>query len=203
MKKTILVFFASLILFLIAGTSVAQETSRFDFVSEFISELGAMENLRAAAEQEAKEANNNPALVLPSAIHYSTQVQLELRTRISKLNSMHLNPPFETLPGAIENIYKQKIELHDAMIDIATQFMSGPKQNTDYGGLAAKMPQIRALLENEDKTILESVTPMVFFTLLDEKPDANGQLTYLSITKKQRQQLLSATVKPIWFKTRC
>ena len=187
MNRSIFAVFA---LFAITAHAAVPETPHLDFVSELIYELGATENIHAAAERESKESNKNPTLLLTSGIHYSTQINLELRARISKLGSMHLNPPYETLIESIMAFYKQKVELHEMLIDIATKFLSAQRPDVDYGKLSAQMPQIRAMLEDIDASILK-LTPMVFFTLLDEKPDPNGKLTFLSITKKQRQQLLT------------
>src|SRR5260370_40967175 len=86
------------------------ETSRLAFVTEYIRELTAIENIRASSEQELKEAKDNEKLF--NAIHTSTRIQLELRSQIGMLKSMHLNAPFDELIPNLTTFYKEKIDLH-------------------------------------------------------------------------------------------
>lgn len=181
--KNILMFLSLLV---IAGTSYAQETSHLAFVSEYVREIGAIESIHTTAEQETKEKGSNPIF---DGIRNSTRVQLELRTEIEMLSGMHLNPPFEDLIGNIIGIYKQKIELHQQLIDIASEFIAGPKPNMDYGKLSAQMPKITASLEYLDNTLFKA-TPLVFSTLIDLKADSQGHASHLVITKAERHKLI-------------
>jgi hypothetical protein len=95
------------------------------------------------------------------------------------------------LPNTVE-FNKQKLELHDNMITIATAFSTDkPKPDVDYGNLAATMPQITATIEYIDQSLFK-LTPMVFLLLVDDRPDAQGHMSRLSITKKQAQQLVAS-----------
>jgi hypothetical protein len=185
--KNIIMF---LLLLGIAGTSYAQETSHLAFVSEYVRELGAIESIRATAEQEIKEKGSNQ---LASAIRNSTRVQLELRAEIGMLSGMNLNPPSEDLIKNIIDIYMEKIELHQQIIDIASELIAGriagPKPNVDYGKMPAQMPKITASLEYLDHSMFE-VTALVFITLIDPKADSQGHVNHLVITKAERQQLI-------------
>ncbi len=180
--------FFFLCLFAIAETTHAQETSHFQFVSEYVRELSALEDLRASAEQEPKGKDTNSTLA--NGIRYSTRVQLELQARIGILSNMRLNPPFEKLIDNIVAFYKQKIDLHQQLMGISSALMAGPKPNVDYGSLAADAPKISATLEYVDQSLFKA-TPLVFATLIDEKPDAQGHMSRLVITKEQRKQLVT------------
>lgn len=54
--------------------------------------------------------------------------------------------------------------------------------------MAAKLPQIRAELENVQKGVFEAAT-LVFMTLIDLKPDSQGHLSHLAITKADKSDL--------------
>lgn len=182
MKKLLM----SIVLFVIVGPAYAQENTSLDFVSEFIRELGAVEKIRSTGEQELKEKDGNP---FAGSIRNSTRVQLELRASIGMLNGMHLKPPIDGLPQSIIELYKQKIEFHQKLIDIASQFMAGQKPSVDYGKLTAEMPKITASLEYLDETLFK-VTPVVFGALIDMKEDSQGHASHLTITKAERQKLI-------------
>jgi len=172
----------------INGAAFAQENTSLAFVTEFVRELGATERIRSIGEQELKEKNANP---IASSIRNSTRVQLELRSSIGMLSGMHLKPPVDGVPESIIDLYKQKIELHQGLIDIASQFSGGPKPGVDYGKLSAEMPKITASLEYLDETIFK-ITPVVFGALIDMKEDRQGHASHLVITKAERQKLIQS-----------
>ena len=172
----------------INGMAFAQENASLAFVTEFIRELGATERIRSIGELELKEKDANP---IAGSIRNSTRVQLELRSSIGMLGGMHLKPPVDGVPESIIDLYKQKIELHQGLIDIASQFSAGPKPGVDYGKLSAEMPKITASLEYLDETLFK-VTPAVFGALIDMKEDSKGHASHLVITKAERQKLIQS-----------
>jgi hypothetical protein len=84
-----------------------------------------------------------------------------------------------------------KIELHQRLIEISNNFVGGSKPGVDYDKLAAEMPKIRAKLEYVDRTIFEA-TPLVFATLIVQKPDSKNHVSHLIITKAERARLLES-----------
>lgn len=176
-------------LFAVAGACYAQETSHFAFVSEYVRELGVIEDIRTVSEAELLEDKAKGGDSLATGIRSSTRVQLELKASIELLNRMHLNPPFEKTVGFIIGFYEQKIEMHQKLIDIASKFLAGPEPNVDYGKLASESPKITASLEFIDKSLFEAI-PLIFATLIDQTPDRQGHLSRLVITKEQRGQLI-------------
>jgi hypothetical protein len=61
------------------------ETSHIVFVTEYIRELSAIENIRDSGEKELKE---DPNSTFSNMIHSSTLFQLELGSQIKMLRSM-------------------------------------------------------------------------------------------------------------------
>jgi len=155
-------------------------------VNEYIRELAAMENIRDSGEQELQQ---DPSSTFSNLIHSGTLFQLELRVDIQRLKSMRLKPPFETFIPSIVEFDEHKIALWKRMVEIGSEFIGGPKPGVDYGGLAAEMPQIRGELDYIDQSLFQ-VTPAVFETLVDLKPDSKGHASHLIITKAEKAQLL-------------
>ena len=57
------------------------------------------------------------------------------------------------------------------------------------GKLTAEVPKIRAQIDYVDNTLFK-VTPLIFATLIDQKPDSKNHLSHLIITKEEREKLL-------------
>ena len=163
------------------------ETPHLAFVTEYVRELGEFETLRAAGEQE--QAAGKEDEVFANAIHTSTSIQLELGSQIRMLKGMLLKPPFDELTKNLAGFYAQKMELHQRLIDISTAFLGGPKPGADYEKMAAEMPKIRASLEFVARAIVEA-TPLIFATLIDQRPDSKNHVSHLIITKAEKAKLL-------------
>jgi len=78
---------------------------------------------------------------------------------------------YESLIG----FYQRQVELHQSLIDINSKFIAGPRSGVDYPALAAKMPQIRAELEQTQKAVFEA-TSLIFIALI-VSVRANTRLT--------------------------
>jgi hypothetical protein len=163
------------------------ETPHLAFVTEYVRELGAIETIRAAGEQEQAAGKQDEAF--SNAIHTCTAFQLELGSQIRILKDMLLKPPFDDLTKNLAGFYAQKMELYQSMIDISTAFMGGPKPGVDYDKMSAEMPKIRAALEFVDRAIFEA-TPLIFATLINQRADSKNHASHLIITKAERTKLL-------------
>jgi hypothetical protein len=175
-----------------ASTSQAPkpETSHLAFVSEYIRELAAIEDIRESGEEELKaEPKSDASSTASTALHSSTLFQLELESQIKMLRSMRLRPPLDHLIPVITTFYKDKIRLWKRMDDINSAFIGGPGPGVDYGKLVAEIPKIRGQLDFIDQALFEG-TPSVFATLIDLKPDSKGQARHLIITKNERAKLI-------------
>ena len=162
------------------------ETSHLVFVTEYIRELSAIENIRDSGEQELKE---DPNSTFSNMIHSSTLFQLELGSQIRMLRGMHLKDPHDQLIPNITAFYERKILLWKRMAEIGTAFIGGLKPRVDYSKLGAEMPEIRAQMDFIDHALFE-VSPGVFATLIDLKADSKGHASHLIITKEERAKLI-------------
>ena len=55
--------------------------------------------------------------------------------------------------------------------------------------MMAEAPKLTATLESIDRALLQA-TPLIFATLIDEKPDKDGHVSRLTITRAQRDGLV-------------
>jgi hypothetical protein len=163
------------------------ETPHINVVKEYVRELIEAEDLKTIGEKELSEAKS-PNGQFSAGIYYSKSTQLELRSEIRILQSMHLNDPFDTLIPSLVAFYGDQIKLHQQLIDISGKFLAGPKEGVDYQALAAKLPEIRAELDDSRKSVFQAAA-LVFMTLIDEKPDSQGHVSHLVITKAEKSDL--------------
>jgi hypothetical protein len=125
------------------------------------------------------------------AIRNSTRVSLKLKTSNYILQSMTLMKPFETLIPNLIEWNERKLKLWEELSEIAKVFIGGPKPNVDYDKLSARMPEITAEMEYADESIFK-LTPLVFATLISDKPDSKNHLSHLIITKAERKKLVDS-----------
>ena len=163
------------------------ETPHFNVVKEYVRELIEDEDLKTTGEKELSESKT-PNEQFSAGIYYSKSTQLELRSEIRMLQSMHLNDPFDTLIPSLVAFYGDQIKLHQQLIDMSGKFLARPKEGVDYQALAAKLPEIRAELDDSRKSVFQAAA-LVFMTLIDEKPDSQGHVSHLVITKAEKADL--------------
>lgn len=170
----------------VAGEPQSPDTSHLAFVEEYIRELSAMENLRASAETDLQEKDSNP---LTTMIYYAARNQQELRASIGILKEARIGPPVDFVVGDISDSYRQKIAIYDQLTTITKTMMSGPKPGVDYGAAVARVPQLRAMLDDIDDSLIK-ISAAVFASLLDRRPDKEGHVSHLIITRQERRRLI-------------
>jgi hypothetical protein len=163
------------------------ETPHLNVVKEYVRELAEDEDLKITGERELSEAKS-PNDQFSTGIYYSKSSQLELRSQIGMLKTMHLNNPYDSLIPSLITLYRQQIQLHQTLIDISGKFLAGPKEGVDYQALAAKVPEIRAELDESRKALFQ-VAALEFMILIDPKPDSEDHVSHLLITKAEKADL--------------
>jgi len=176
---------------LVAAPQV-KETPPFDVAQEYVRELGEMWAIQQKADQElledkAAEDPQNSALM--STIRHATRVKLATKTSIAILQKMKMTRPgHEQTLGYLVSFYQQRIQLHDELIQIVTEFIV-PKAGVDYGKLVARVPEINAELEAVDKSLFQ-MTALIFMSFIDMKADSQNRANHLLVTKEQRDNLV-------------
>jgi hypothetical protein len=171
-----------------ADAKAKDDTPHYDVVAEYIRSLGAIHRIQQIASKEFEDDKDDPIKKLMDGIRSSTRFKLELSSSIGMLKKMTLKEPFEELIPNTISAYKTKMELHEELIKISQRFLDG-KPGDDYSKMAAIMPEITATMEYIDETMFKSMV-LVFALLIDQKPDKEGHMSHLSITKAERQKLI-------------
>jgi hypothetical protein len=160
------------------------ETPHLHFVKEYVRELIEDESLKTNGEKELSEAKT-PNEQFSTGIYFSKSTQLELRSQVNVLKGMRLRDPFDTLIPSLIGSYQRQIDLHQKLIEISGKFIAGPKEGVDYQALAAKVPEIRAELDDARKAVFDAAA-LVFMSLIDMRPDSQGHVSHLLITKAEK-----------------
>lgn len=168
-------------------------TPPLEFATEYVRELISIEQVRARGEADFKDTTYETAK-LTSGIHFSTLIQIELRSQIRMLKPMRLTGQFKDLIPGLIVFDQQKIDLHERMINVTTEFLGAPKPGVDYGKLLAEIPKIRAELEDIDNTMFANVTPLACMVLIDMRPDSKNHVSHLVITKEEKSELVKKLV---------
>ena len=168
-------------------TTHKPETPHLQFVKEYVRELIEDEDLKMNGEKELDEAPT-PNEKFSAGIYVSKSTQLTLRSQTRMLKSMHLNDPFDDLIPTLIAFNQRQIDLHQKLIDMSGKFLAGPRPGVDYQALAAKMPEIRAEMDDVRKGLVNAA-PLVFMSLVDMKPDSQNHVNHLIITKAEKADL--------------
>ena len=171
-------------------TTAAHANGAYDFVTEYVRELGAIENIRANAERESKDPTAN---TLAGCIRNAEKFQLELRSQIAVLRSFTLPSEFKDLIPSITRFYEYKIGTWKELSGTCSALLAGPQPEVNYGKLAAEAPKLNARLEYIDKSLFDA-TPLVFATLINQRPDSQNHLSHLIISREQRNRLVRSIV---------
>ena len=175
-------------LFAVSLTNAAQaQSTAYNFVSEYVRELGAIESIRAKAEKETTGLSTNDILI--GCVRNSERFQLEITSHISMMQNLKLRAPFDKLVSNIVGFYDYKLKIFRELSGGCSTLLEGPKPGVDYGALTANVPKLNAQLEYIDKALFDA-TPMIFATLIDERPNAQNQMDRLAITKAERDKLV-------------
>ena len=186
-KEIRVAFFLTIAVVLFPAGVSAQQSPNIAFVSEYVRELGANERDRELNEKEVSVKDVNEKFA--AMIRGTTRATLTLSAQISALQSIRLAKPYAELPNNIATFYRHKIDAYKSMTEMATAMLSGPKPGVDYGAMMADAPKLTAMVEYIDRALFEA-TPLVFSTLIDPKPDKDGHMSRLIVTRAERDQLV-------------
>jgi hypothetical protein len=165
-----------------------EETSHLVFVAEYVRELTALDELHTKAKSGLD--NEPTSEVFSEAIYYSTRMDIELKGDIATLKGMRLNPPYDKLIPGIVDFYATEDEAFRKLMEISSTMAAGPKPGVDYPKLGAEIPKLRARIDYIEQSLFEAVSPVIFLSLVDQKPDSENRVSHLLITKAERTQLI-------------
>ncbi len=168
------------------AASSAKSDDSYSFVLDYVRQLGRIEDIQYVAEQELSRANSEQ---MAECVNNSTSFQLEIDDDIRMLRSFHLQTLVVGFNDRLADLYGVEEHLYKRLADICQLFITAPQHNVDYAMLAAEAPKIRAQLNYVQQKIFDA-TPLVFASLIDTRPDSNGHLSRLLISKAERDHLI-------------
>jgi hypothetical protein len=168
--------------------SKSSETPHLRFVTEYVRELAEIEEIRADFDRQMGARKGAEEAFSISSYSF-TRMSLELKSQAAILGRMHLNEPFDFLIPSLTEMYSEKVVIFKRLLETDRAMLQGPKDGVDYSKMASEIPELRAKLDDIDNSILK-VTPAVFMTLIDSRPDSQNHLSHLIITRAERAELL-------------
>jgi hypothetical protein len=190
MRKTMLANSFALVLSASLALSVLPALANdqpYRFVSEYVRELGAIEELRETADKEQTEATNK----MVACVGNSERFQLELSSFERALRDFSFDPPFETLVPNIVHFYGFEIDTWRKLGEACSALLAGEKRGVDYAKVATEVPKLRAQLEYVEKSLFQA-TPLVFAVLLDQRSDTQNHVNHLTIGTHERDRLVAS-----------
>lgn len=174
--------------------SAAVADTPLQFVREYIYEISSIENIRATSEKE-QAAEPDSTHVMLTCIRTTEAWNLELSGDINIMNGKHLDTGSQAdeAPQDVAKLFTQKREIVSALASICSTMAKGPRDGVDYGEIMANMPKITAQLDYIDKLIFQT-SPLVFMTLISNRPDSRNHMSHLVITKAERVALIDTIV---------
>lgn len=169
--------------------AASAETPPIEFVNAFVRTLGEVEEARAQATAELK--NGGDTFAITGCVHSMEALDLALANGVNTIAVMKIrsdNKDIRDVPLTFAQQFKLLGEIYAAMGNTCSDLLAA-KPGANYGALIAKFPKYRADAEFTWKTMLQG-SPLVFMTLMAEKPDSEGHMSRLSITHKERDALV-------------
>jgi hypothetical protein len=171
-----------------------QKGARIAFANEFIRELSSEQRIREIFSKEhASDASASDQM--STIIRASTQTSSELDTNIHMLDKIELDPQLDAARTDLQNAYKKQIAIHHEIIADAQLFLNGvtngPKSNVKYDAIVSHIPELIAQNNHLDEIIFNA-SQAVALGLIDDRPNRNGLLDHLILTKQQREVMIKS-----------
>ena len=185
---------------LVAVAPKQMDTPPFVLVTEYIRELWDLWAVQYTVDADMREDKANPETSsaatrgLATGIRNSTRIIISLRTNIRELKQLRLTKrPFDTLLDMQARLYQQKIERHEELKTMSSQFLAGlagaAPPGLDLTKILKRFPEITAELEDIDRTCMQ-LTILWFGLLVDDKADSLDHCSHMVITRAQRDELV-------------
>lgn len=175
----------ALVGFFSSDLALGQSNQAYSFLTEYVRELGEIEDVRVVAMKEESENTNK----MMACVGNSERFQLLLGEHMRAIQGYAFAQPLGPLGQNIATFYAQKKEIWQMLSETCSALIGNAKPGIDYAELVSQTPKLRARLEYIDKALFEA-TPAVFATVIDMKPDSKNHVSHLTITTAQRDELV-------------
>lgn len=174
---------------LVAAPALANGPNRaLEFARAYVRALSETESIRADSERDLKTAGGTQEQ-FSECIH-STQLQIyAMADAANTAATFRLPAPSKETPSLVVKYFADKGRMYASLSDMCQTVLEGPKPGVDYGKIAVDMPKLRADMEHLDK-MLFPLAVSVFAALIDPKPDKQGHMSRLVLTRQERDDLV-------------
>jgi len=181
---------------LLTSQSYHDSDEIYNFSLSYIQSLG---RLKLNAEKMDKITPE----VYPNEFEFCTELMHEIKLQISELNfAQELNKPYlnsrDTLIKAITEMtisnYEDLKLLRRTSLKLLEEFYNS--ENQAVGTIMSRISDITSLEEEKMKALMYS-SILLTHAIVSYEPDKYGRLSYLKITKQQRQLLIDELIS-IW-----
>jgi len=176
--------------------SVSASESNFNIANEYIRSLAAVYGIQQNADKEPKsipDGNDKMTKICMTTIRNAERYRLELGASINNLTNMKTNDT--SINSILSNtiaFYNAKTNLYNELSSIAKDIIGLSSNDIDkLKQLAPRIPEINAKIEFIDESLVDN-TVLIFSVLIDKKPDSNGKMSRLNITKDEKQSMLKS-----------
>jgi len=177
-----------ILLVLLCQLCNAADLSNYSAAVAYVRSLATMHDLQVDGKMEFSNSRSSTSQLMTS-VRMSTKANLEMRAMIAGFEQLEVSDHAKPFVRGLADFYQQKIELNDALKEIASQMLGGPKPGVDYGKLMASSAEITATMDQIDEQIFKLANAF-FAVMIDMRPDKEGHVSHLKITRAQRKELL-------------
>lgn len=177
-----------LMLYGVVNIALADEVTPLHFVQQYMRQTAELEQIRAVAETERGKGNN-----FADCIRNTTKFSLALQSDINWLQSTKLlvqNKELVGTPADLARVYAMKQQNYQTLNDGCSLMLVGPQPGVDYGPFAVEAPKISARLEYLDRMLFETLSPLIFMTLISDQPDSKNRMNHLTISRTEKLALI-------------
>lgn len=168
-----------------------EKAARIALVKEFIREVQDLYGLQQTAKKEFAENQSSDGQTA-TGIRVGTRTLLEMDQSIRRLTLIPVTGRWAETRDLLKRLHEQRMELFLEMTENAKNILSGPRPGVDYGAMAARAPELTALVENNDKAVFQ-MSQVMFFALVDEgRQGPDGNLHHLILTKTERASIVQS-----------
>ena len=155
--------------------------------NEFIREIIVFHKIGEQGTREISEAKNANEQ-FATAIRNGERYKIECATNINLVKKLNIDEQFIF---AKEYLIQWNYSKTIVMMDFAaiSERLLLPPKNYNPADDTILAPKLTARSQQLDKDFMQISTAMLFM-LVDEKPDANGNMSNLIITKKQKDKII-------------
>jgi hypothetical protein len=170
----------------IFSSAHARQTAPLEFVAEYLREFSAIERIRLAEEQEFQAARQS---MLAICIESGNRYRREIAQQTARMQGMNVLPPSQALPARLVQLYGQKLQLYNEVVNACSALKAGANSSVGYREVMSVVSEYNTKVDSIDESLFKTSTD-AFSTLLNKEQGPRDIQRRLAITTLEKQTLL-------------